>query len=773
MKQLPDSSTDVEQVGLTRQYIAAVAVMGMLILTGAMIVDFGMRDLANDAEVVNVASRQRMMGQRLANVALVTQTAGTAADRAMARATLLDLSAQFQRDRQWLFDSTRGKLSVLARANSENLQPEFARLIAAAAVVADSSTSSAALPGAVAGLLAVESAFRSRTDSTLSVLGAESAKNVTGARSLMHIVVALVMLGLVGVGWLILRPAVAGIRDGVAHLRRTNAELDVALQEARDAARVKSEFLATMSHELRTPLNAVIGLSGLLMDTRLDDRQKVFASTVNRSGDALLGLINNILDLSKIDAGKLELEVTDFDVRELVESTAETFALRAEGGNVDLATYVTPTLPVLLRGDPGRIRQVLLNLVGNALKFTDGGSVAVRVHNVTGGRVRFEVTDTGIGIPADKIGKLFQPFSQVDASTTRRFGGTGLGLDISRRLVDMMHGTIGVESVEGKGSTFFFELPLAAAALHGREEHQLVLTGKRVLVVDDTAANRLLLREIATGWGMHSEEVEGPKPALDALRDAAGRNEPFDVALVDWQMPGMDGYGLAEAIRNDSTIAQTPLIMLSSFTHQPDADEAAAARFAATVSKPIRQRPLLHALSTALAAAPAGAGRAMASVASSVGASGAAAGGGGGTPGPAPRGTMPRWSGQRVLVADDNPVNVLVLKAMLERHGIRADVAADGEEVLEAVRRTPYALILMDVYMPRLDGLGATRGVREFESANGRPRTPIVACTASVTQDDRNDCIAAGMDDYVSKPVARDILSRVLVQWLGAPVAAA
>lgn len=294
----------------------------------------------------------------------------------------------------------------------------------------------------------------SSTGVSEAAVGALGAR-VQASRTLMHGVVALVLLGVVMVGVLILRPAVIGIREAVRHLRVANAELDVALEEARDAARLKSEFLATMSHELRTPLNAVIGLSGLLMDTDLDERQRTFASTVNRSGDALLGLINNILDLSKIDAGKLELETTDFDLRELVETTAETFALRAEGGNVDLATYVTPTLPVMLRGDPGRVRQVLLNLVGNALKFTDGGSVSVRVRNVTGGRVRFEVTDTGIGIPADKVGKLFQPFAQVDASTTRRFGGTGLGLDISRRLVEMMHGTIGVKSVLGEGSTFF------------------------------------------------------------------------------------------------------------------------------------------------------------------------------------------------------------------------------------------------------------------------------------------------------------------------------
>lgn len=587
----------------------------------------------------------------------------------------------------------------------------------------------------------------SSTGVSEAAVGALGAR-VQASRTLMHGVVALVLLGVVMVGVLILRPAVIGIREAVRHLRVANAELDVALEEARDAARLKSEFLATMSHELRTPLNAVIGLSGLLMDTDLDERQRTFASTVNRSGDALLGLINNILDLSKIDAGKLELETTDFDLRELVETTAETFALRAEGGNVDLATYVTPTLPVMLRGDPGRVRQVLLNLVGNALKFTDGGSVSVRVRNVTGGRVRFEVTDTGIGIPADKVGKLFQPFAQVDASTTRRFGGTGLGLDISRRLVEMMHGTIGVKSVLGEGSTFFFELPLAASTVDARAEHHVALAGRRVLIVDDTEANRLLLREIASSWGMQPTEANGAAAALDAMRGTAAKGEAFDVVLLDWQMPDMDGYDLAAAIRRDTAIAATPLVLLSSFTHQPDPEEVARSQFAATVSKPIRQRPLLHALATAFSTKPV----AVVPAAS-----------------PPPASAVARWTGHRVLVADDNPVNVLVLKAMLERHGIRADVAADGEEVLEAIRRTPYSLVLMDVYMPRLDGLGATVALRKFEEANGRARTPVIACTASVTQDDRKACEAADMDDYVSKPVARDVLNRVLLTWLGQP----
>jgi signal transduction histidine kinase/DNA-binding response OmpR family regulator len=575
---------------------------------------------------------------------------------------------------------------------------------------------------------------------------------IAGARTLMHTVVGLVLLGLVLVGLFVLRPAVLGIRAAVEQLRQANADLDAAVTQARELAQSKSEFLATMSHELRTPLNAVIGLSGLLAETNLDERQRKFVTTINHSGEALLGLINNILDLSKIDAGRLELEVLDFDIRELVETSAETLALQAEARNVELATHVAKGVPAGVRGDPGRIRQVLLNLIGNALKFTERGSVTVRVRTADSGRLRFEVADTGIGIPPEKIGRLFRAFSQVDASTTRRFGGTGLGLDISRRLVELMGGTIGVESKVGVGSTFYFEIPLAAVELERTDTHlaaHAILRERRVLIVDDTDANRLLLRETLAAWGARPFEAASSQVALSELRAASRSGQPFDVAILDWQMPEMDGYQLAAEVRRDASIAGTPLILLSSFTHVAPPEAADAAKFAATLAKPVRQRPLLEALANALTSA--------------------------GTE-PRPRPAIAghpgnRWPGRRVLVADDNPVNVLVLKSMLEAHGLRVNTAADGNEVLDACGRTSYHLIFMDVYMPAMDGLAATRAIRGREGAGG-PRVPIVACTASVTQDDRAACTAAGMDDYVSKPIARDVLEATLRRWLGEPATA-
>ena len=748
----PVSSESTRRVNLTRRYLAALAITATLILVGAAIVDRALRELGTDARVINLAGRQRMLSQRIAKAALTAARASTQADRRAAQDELVDAAAQLRRNRSALLggDTTfrvQGALNVRARALVVANQLSFDSLFAAAQAVAAASSPAETQIG-VTAILSVEPRYLASTDSVTSVLTAEAGRRVREARTRMYIVVGLVLIGLVAVGVVVLRPAVQGIRASVGELRRANADLDLARVEAEDAARMKSEFLATMSHELRTPLNAVIGLSGLLADTSLDERQRVFVSTINHSGEALLDLINNVLDFSKIDAGKLEFETIDFDLHELVETSAETLALRAEGRGVELATFVAPAVPVAVRGDPGRIRQVLMNLLGNALKFTERGAVVVRVRTAVAGRLRFEVTDTGIGIPADKIDRLFKPFSQVDASTTRQFGGTGLGLDISRRLVELMQGTIGVESTPGVGSIFHFELPLGAAAVAPNADDTGALTGRRVLLVDDTDANRLLLREIVSGWGMRPVDVATPGAALDALREAAGRGAPFDIALLDWQMPGMDGYALAAEIRRTAAISRTPLILLSSFTHQGDRDEMAAAGFRATLAKPVRQRPLLSALKTALEPA---------------------AWTGSGTPGTAAGPRAARWPGRRVLVADDNPVNVLVLKAMLEQHGVQADVAADGVEVLEAVKRAPYDLILMDVYMPRLDGLGATRALRSAERSRGTHRTTVIAVTASVTQDDRAACLAAEMDDYVSKPVARDVLAGTLDRWFSPP----
>lgn len=581
----------------------------------------------------------------------------------------------------------------------------------------------------------------------LAETDATTAASIASARNFMYGVVALVMVGVAVVGATVIKPAAETARDALEDLRQANADLDDALEAARDAARAKSEFVATMSHELRTPLNAVIGLSSLLVDTPLQPRQAMYVSTINRSGEALLGLINNVLDVSKIEAGKLELEFVDFDLRDLVEQTAETMALRAEAQNLDLATIVAADVPVTVRGDLGRLRQVLLNLLGNAIKFTQSGSVSIQVSKVPNGMVRLAVVDTGIGIPADRINRLFKAFSQVDASTTRRFGGTGLGLDISRRIVDLMRGTIGVTSEEGVGSTFFVEIPLDEIDV-ARTTELIALTQKRVLVVDDAEVVRRAVSDGIVALGAAVVEASNGNDALRRLRDAAAAGTAFDVAIVDWSLPDQDGATWAATLRADPVVGNTPVILLSSFANPMDAASAGRLRISATIPKPVRVRAL-HAALGGLTAGP----KLAASDAPTLRVGTA----------------LPQWPGRRVLAADDNPVNIMVLKAMLDLHGVGADVAVDGNAVLEILKRSTYDLLLLDVHMPGMDGVTAATAIRQGEASAGSARLPIVALTASVTQDDRDACERAGMDDYVSKPIARDVLMQTLRRWLGEP----
>lgn len=721
------------------RYVFALMLIAAFCLCGQWLVQRALGSQKNDANLINLAGRQRMLSQKLVKLCLllrIDNVSGT--DALQRRKELTALLGEWERVHRGLQHGN--KELRLEHHNSRLVSDLFRKLNPHLDSMRNSAgamlTGNSSEP--VQNLLLHEGEFLKQMDAIVACYQREADSRSAHLRAVELTLCLLTLLVLAGEASLVFAPIERKLRFLLRELNDQNDKLQIALGESQAAARLKSQFLAIMSHEIRTPMNGVLGMTDLLLETSLSAEQRDYAETVRRSADSLLQLLNDILDFSKTEAGKLVLEELEFSIRTEVEDVLDLLAESADKKGLELVADIAPDVPANLLGDPGRIRQILFNLIGNAIKFTHSGSVSVRISKQPAGagvvRLRCEVQDTGIGISPEIQRQLFQPFIQADGSTTRKYGGTGLGLAITKQIVERMNGTVELQSEPGNGATFSFTIQLKAGEVLQSTAEELtgILGGKRALVVDDVAVNRRVLHNLLGSWGMLVDEADGARSALELL----SRGRSFDVAFLDMQMPEVDGVSLARQIRNMPDYSRMPLILLTSLGQRALCASLERSGLAACLSKPIRQSSLILTLTRAIKST---------------------------TPAPAVATEQRTHDAERnglILVAEDNLVNQRVVRELLRKRGFRVHLAADGLSAVKLANQERYSVILMDCQMPEMDGLEAARRIRlgSGKSADA----PIIALTAHEGCDTRELCLAAGMQGHLSKPFRFEELTQVL-----------